>query len=262
MGSPFPGMDPYLEAHWGDIHHRLITYACDQLQGHLPKDLLARVEERVFVETPKGVERSIVPDLRVVGRSNAKPSGAVASQPAATDALVINLEEEPVTQGYIEIVDVSSGRSVVTVIEFLSLANKTPGPGQDLYKKKQQELRDGRVSLVEIDLLRSGQHVLAVPAWKIPAARRTTYQASVLRAWKPIEAEYYPIPLASRLPIIRVPLRQSDPDAPLDLQPLIEQCYRNGAYDADLDYRKAPVPPLAVEDGAWASELLKSRDVR
>ena len=32
MASPFPGMDPYLEAHWGDIHASLIIYARDQLR--------------------------------------------------------------------------------------------------------------------------------------------------------------------------------------------------------------------------------------
>ena len=36
MRSPFPGMDPYLEQFWGDVHHRLITYTCDALQRHLP----------------------------------------------------------------------------------------------------------------------------------------------------------------------------------------------------------------------------------
>jgi hypothetical protein len=56
MPSPFPGMDPYLEESWGDVHHRLITYAADQLQTTLPKDLRARVEERVFVESE--VERT------------------------------------------------------------------------------------------------------------------------------------------------------------------------------------------------------------
>jgi hypothetical protein len=50
MKSPFPGMDPYLEARWGDVHQRLITYAADQLAPRLPADLRARVEERVFVE--------------------------------------------------------------------------------------------------------------------------------------------------------------------------------------------------------------------
>ena len=46
MPSPFPGMDPYLERHWGDVHTRLITSASDPLQKFLPKDLRARVEER------------------------------------------------------------------------------------------------------------------------------------------------------------------------------------------------------------------------
>lgn len=32
MSSPFPGMDPYLEAHWRDVHTRVMTYICDQIQ--------------------------------------------------------------------------------------------------------------------------------------------------------------------------------------------------------------------------------------
>jgi hypothetical protein len=36
MGSPFPGMDPYLEQHWGDVHASLIIDGRDQLQQRLP----------------------------------------------------------------------------------------------------------------------------------------------------------------------------------------------------------------------------------
>lgn len=72
-------MDPYLEARWGDVHQRLITYAADQLGSQLPPDLRARVEERVFVE------------------------------------------DEPVTEGYVEIRE-SGGGKIVTVIEFLIYA--------------------------------------------------------------------------------------------------------------------------------------------
>ena len=39
MNSPFPGMDPYLERHWGDVHQALVTYIRDQLQPSLPDDL-------------------------------------------------------------------------------------------------------------------------------------------------------------------------------------------------------------------------------
>ena len=67
MPSPFPGMDPYLEAHWRDVHARLIIYACDALQGVLPTPLRARVEESVLLETPKGIgDHPLFPDVRVV----------------------------------------------------------------------------------------------------------------------------------------------------------------------------------------------------
>lgn len=50
MASPFPGMDPYLEQFWRDVHASLIIYARDQLQTRLPAGLRVRVEERVVVE--------------------------------------------------------------------------------------------------------------------------------------------------------------------------------------------------------------------
>src|SRR6266478_7262332 len=65
MKSPFPGLDPYSEARWGDVHQRLITYAADQLGSQLPADLRARIEERVFVETEAEQIRRVVPDVHV-----------------------------------------------------------------------------------------------------------------------------------------------------------------------------------------------------
>src|ERR1700676_2877218 len=67
MPSPFPGMDPYLEAHWRDVHASLIIYARDALQGVLPSALRARVEESVLLETPRGLgDHPLFPDVRVV----------------------------------------------------------------------------------------------------------------------------------------------------------------------------------------------------
>ena len=51
MKSPFPGMDPYLEQFWPDVHASLIIYTRDQLEEQLPANLIARVEERVVFET-------------------------------------------------------------------------------------------------------------------------------------------------------------------------------------------------------------------
>lgn len=43
--NPFPGMNPWMESHWGDVHTRLTMYSCDAIQRQLPADLHARVEE-------------------------------------------------------------------------------------------------------------------------------------------------------------------------------------------------------------------------
>ena len=175
MNSPFPGMDPYLEEHWRDIHHRFLTYACDTLQEHLPGDLRARLEERAYVEPESGDGRGIYPDVRVVEYPASGGGTAAAAEVAVAEPLVIERESEPVTEGSIEIVDVASGNRVVTAVELLSESNKVPGEGQDLYRKKQREYLGGGVSLVEIDLLRSGTRVLAVPHSAIPRSHRTTY---------------------------------------------------------------------------------------
>ena len=166
------------------------------------------------------------------------------------------------TETFIEIIDVGSGKRVITVIEVVSLANKLSGDSREKYRRKQEELRAGGVSLVEIDLLRTGQRTLGVPIRRIPMSHRTAYQVCVRRGWQPAEVEIYPVPLRQPLPIVKVPLRKTDADVPLDLQVLIEQCYRNGGYDADIDYRCAPVPPLAAEDEQWAGDLLRNQGRR
>ena len=125
---------------------------------------------------------------------------------AVAEPLVVHLEQdEPVRQGFIEIIDIKSGRRVVTVIEVLSPSNKLAGPGRELYVKKQEELRAGGVNLVELDLLRTGSRVLSVPFDRLPEGHRTPYAACVRRGWKPFEVEFYRIPLRERLPAIAHP---------------------------------------------------------
>jgi hypothetical protein len=251
-------MDPYLEQFWRDVHASMVIYARDQLQAQLPGDLRARVEERIVVENPDNGDRPVFPDVRVVERGCGRPEARAAEGGVAlAEPIVIHLPPEPMTETFIEILDVGSGKRVVTVIEFLSLSNKLPGDGHEQYLRKQRELRQGRVSLVEIDFLRSGQHVLAVPYHSIPSHERAPYRACVRRGWKEFAFEYYALPLRERMPAIRIPLRQTDQDALLNLQSLIEQCYRNGGYDDDIDYRADPLPALEPADAAWADELLR-----
>jgi hypothetical protein len=260
MKSPFPGMDPYLERHWRDVHSSLVIYSRDRLQSRLPGDLLARVEERVFVETEEGPYRAIYPDVHVVEtfrRPQPPPAAAMETGIAVEDPLVVEFSDEPATQGYIEIVDAASGNRVITVIEFISPSNKMRGEGRDLYLKKRREGMQAGASLVEIDLTRDGYRDLPLPPRWIPRSHQTTYQAGAWRPWKPIQYEIYRVPLRQRLPSIRIPLRQTDADVPLDLQALVEQCYENGRYDS-LDYRVSPEPPLDADDAAWADELLRA----
>lgn len=174
---------------------------------------------------------------------------------------MIQVDSEPMTQGFIEIVDVELGHRVVSVIEFLSPSNKVLGEGQDLYLKKQREVRAGKVNLVEVDLTRSGKRVLALPPGRIPPSHRTTYQVCVWRASRPLAFEVYRVPLREHLPAIGIPLREADADVRLDLQALVDLCYINGRYD-DLDYKAASDPPLNSEDTTWADELLRSKGLR
>jgi hypothetical protein len=260
MQSPFPGMDPYLEEHWGDVHLSLIIFAVGMLNEHLPAGLRARAQERVVVELPTE-NRAYFPDVRVVERERPGRSGTALA--VADETMAVPLEVpflEPETQGFVEIIESRSERRLITVLEILSPSNKYAGRGRELYHKKQNDLADGCVSLVEIDLLRAGPHVLQVPLSQYPPSYRTPYKACVHRGWK-AAAEIYRIPLRDRLPAIRVPLRESDADVPLDLQALVTQAYRNSRYD-DIDYTIPPVPPLEPDDATWADKLLRAAGKR
>ncbi len=261
MASPFPGMDPYLEAHWGDVHSALVIYSRDAVQARLPRDLRARVEERVYVDRHPAPERTVVPDVRVIERATTPPDigggGTAVLQVTIDEPLVFTVEqEEAVTETFIEIRESGGSGRLITVIEVLSPANKRPGPGRSLYLRKQAELLQGGVNLVEIDLLRGGERVQQFKEDNIPQEHRTPYVVTVRRGIDPLQVEWYRAPLRSRLPVIGVPLRETDPDVPLNLQALIAQCYQGGAYD-DIDYRQEPDPPLNEEDTKWAAALLK-----
>jgi hypothetical protein len=259
-------MDPYLEAHWGDVPTRLVTYASDQLKRYLPSSLRARVEERVFVELQNGRGRAIYPDVQVIerpfaGDRNELPARDGGPAISVAEPIVIQLEHEPKTEKFIEIRDVSSGGRIVTVIEFVSPANKLPGEGRTLYRRKQDELYDARVNSVEIDLIRTGHNGIAAAPERLPPEYRTPYRICVRRATRRAALEVYRAALREPLPTIRIPLRETDQDVPLALQALIEQCYENGGYD-DIDYSQPPIPPLEPDDARWAEAVLRERGLR
>src|SRR5437588_913212 len=181
MPSPFPGMDPYLEAHWRDVHASLIIYSRDALQGVLPGSLRARVEERVLLERLGRFADHVRlvkyrPELKRGVES--KPEGGVA----VAEPLLVEIDTETETETFLEIIDRESGNRVVTVIEFLSPSNKSPGPNRQDYLRKQRAICSSDTNLVEIDLNRFGTHTLAFALAHIKRRFRTAYMVCVRRA--------------------------------------------------------------------------------
>jgi hypothetical protein len=84
----------------------------------------------------------------------------------------------------------------------------------------------------------------------------------VIRADRPSLADVYRVALREPLPTIRIPLRRTDADVPLNLQTLIDAAYDNGRYADDIDYSKPPRPELAGPDAKWADGLLREQGLR
>jgi len=205
MPGPFPGMDPYLEdpAHWPDVHQSLITYIRDELQPYLRPRYHARIGERVYILEPPHL---FYPDVTIIRqpltvREPAPVYAATAEAETEVVDLPVLVTLPPVEhrEPYLEIVHAAGGE-VVTVIEVLSPANKAPGEGHRLYRSKQQELLDTPIHLVEIDLLSSGLHTVALSEEGRAELPPHRYLICVRRGPERRRFEVYPIPLSRRLP--------------------------------------------------------------
>jgi hypothetical protein len=253
----FPGMDPYLErpAFWPGFHNRFIVYLADHLQPLLRPRYIAAVEERVFVEGP---DREIIPDVRVVQRPRPRTEGAVGLA-ESDEPLVVRVSGLEIHEAYVEILDRQSGLQVVTVIELVSPSNKRPGAGRDSYKQKQREVLHSQAHLVEIDLLRDGRHVLAVPESVARREAAYDYLIAVNRAGEQRDVfDLYPRTVRDRLPRVRVPLAAGDADVPLDVQVVLQKSYEAGAYEERINYAEACSPLLTAADEEWAAARIQA----
>jgi Protein of unknown function (DUF4058) len=250
----FPGMDPYLEEPqiWPGVHTSLVVYLADFLQPLLRPRYIAAVEERVFVEGPN---REIISDTWL-RRRKAEPGWAAVLD--ADGPVVVRVPELEIHESYVAILDRQSGQNVVTVIEVVSPANMFAGPGRESYLTKQREVLSSQTHLIEIDLLRTGQHVLAVPEWVARGQGNYDYLISVNRAQGVRDLyELYLCSLQRRLPRVRVPLADGDLDVPLDLQAVLSQTYEAGSYRDRLNYASACKPPLSPDAQQWASHQIQ-----
>lgn len=257
MSMIFPGMDPYLEhpAHWMGVHDRLIVYISDQMRPKLRPRYIAKIEQRVYLEAP---DRDIRPDVIVNRVRRPKAGGGAAVAVAEVDApLVVVAAREEYHESYLEIIDLSNGQKVVTVIEVLSPGNKVAGPARDSYRKKQREVLESDAHLVEIDLLRKGGHVLSVPEHEVRMKLIYDYMICVNRAVGTRDRyEIYYRSVRERIPPIAIPLADGDPDVHLDLQAALARTHDEGSYLEQIAYRNSCVPRLPREDQEWADELV------
>jgi Protein of unknown function (DUF4058) len=264
MSMIFPGMDPYLEDPqlWPGAHHAIIVYIRDHLRPLIRPRYIAAVEERVYLEGP---DREVIPDVwvrRGLAESAARPHSASQSVVAVLEEetpLLVKVPALEIHETYITILDRMSGQKIVTVIEVVSPTNKYAGPGRKSYLTKQEEVLASDAHLVEIDLLRTGPHVLAIPE---PIARRRAgeydYLSCVNRSKEDREEyELYPARLRNKLPRVLIPLAGDDPDVRLEIQAVLNQTYDAGDYRDRIDYRKPCTPPLPSEDQAWADERIR-----
>jgi hypothetical protein len=259
--NPFPGMNPFFEQRWRDAHTRLIAYICDALQDRLPRDLIAGAEEEVIAIGTGELAKAYRPDVQVRQPWTPEDAGGVAVAPppplVATDPVRVFIDDE--IERWLEIHDETG--ELITVLELLSPGNKDSAAQRSRYENKRGTLISGRVNLVEIDLVREGESVFAPALEEVMVRNGACYGVSVLRQTLPKDREFYPIRLRDRLPVISVPLRPTDDDVLLDLQPLIDQCHERGRYYR-LRYQSPLRPPLPPEDAAWVDQLLREHGLR
>ena len=254
MPSPFPGMNPYLEAEgvWQDFHASFAPALRDAIADLVAPDYFVSLEEHLYVEEPPRQHG------RFVGRSDVALKGGplwdAAAGGAATavlEAPVYATQAEPLdsfSEPYLEIRD-REENLVITVIELLSPTNKKPGPNRETYLAKRQQYFWSGVNFIEIDLLRGWGRM---PLDDMPSC---DYAVIVKHATHWPRVGIWPLKLLDPLPTIPIPLREPDPDARVDLQFVLNQVYDRAKYRYRI-YSSKPRPPLTPDDARWAEGIV------
>ena len=266
MRSPFPGMDPYIEACglWEGFHDRLIHRIDDALAAILPPGYTIDTAVRSYVvlmEAEGKREQLAKADVTVTEpagkKKPRKKNGGVAVADAESVPMQAFVAEE-FEETFVEIYAEGEERILVTCIEVLSPSNKRPGTkGGRKYLRKRRAMLLGEANFIEIDLLRGGQKPTMLTPW--PDA---PYTLLVSRAFDAPYCRVWPVTLQRRLPPIPVPLNEPDPDLTLDLQPLLDGIYALGRYDERIDYARPLTPALSDAEAVWVRDLLKDRPPR
>jgi hypothetical protein len=251
MPSPFPGMDPFLEACglWNDFHGTFIHSWRDAIMAALPDDYVACTDERLCISELAGERAgSMSPDITVSQTKTARSGPARVSGGAVLEPEVIPVVlEEETRETFIEIHRVADER-LVTVIELLSPSNKDSRDRSQYLAKRNIILRQ-EVHLVKLDLLLGGQRL---PMQRpLPPAH---YYAIVSRWDRRPDCEVYHWTLDRPLPAIPIPLAAPDPDLTIDLAQVFTTTFERGRYDRSIKYGEPLSLPVAREELAWIQD--------
>jgi hypothetical protein len=252
MRSPFPGMDPYLEAPtiWPNVHTSLMTIFQEQLNPLLAPQYLAELETQVVIDRMDDESQIVRPDVSLT--TPQEPTGT-RSAAAVAEPLPVRLRVplDVPTRLVTVYIRQRPNETLVAVIELLSPVNKRRGTGRTEYLDKRRAFLRASVHLIEIDLLRS--HPRMPFDDPLPPA---DYLVMVAKAGERPHCSVWPISVRQPLPTIPIPLLDPDPPVPLALGQALHTAYERARYDLRVDYRKPPIPPLTLEEAAWAETLL------
>jgi hypothetical protein len=272
MPSPFPGMDPYIEARhlFEDFHLHLIDDIYRALSDILPDRYVVRTGERSYVALvqvdDEPDKRDFLPDVTVAStrgstRRRRKPKGSAGTSALQTPpgaVLMRPMVTAEYRETFLEIRQVDPDHKLVTGIEVLSPSNKDYGSkGWWLYYRKRRAFLAGYANLVELDLLRGGRRMPMSSPWpESPYYLLTRYKKPRRKCFA------WPAYSIKPLPPITIPLNPPDPDISLELQPLVDAIYARSRYAYDIDYRRPLTPPLSPAEQAWLEERLREQQTK
>jgi Protein of unknown function (DUF4058) len=259
MPIPFPGMDPWLERPglWPEVHLNLIVSLQNELVRLVrPRYYVAIGQRKVFDVAPSElnfiVRKSPATKRNVPDDDNVKPKQTTLTEPVIVEVPI----REKIPEDYLEVVETST-HQVVTVIEILSLSNKTPGVDRKRYEAKRERIFRSGKNLVEIDLRRDGE---PMPFRFLQAnVHISQYRILVKRGEHWRRAYLYPFNVRDPLPIFPLPLKPGDAEPPVRLGEVLKKIYDQSGYDLRIDYSQPPEPPLSEADAQWAKEVLRAQ---
>jgi Protein of unknown function (DUF4058) len=232
MKSPFPGMDPYIEACdlWADFHHDLITEIKHALARTAPERYFVRAGERsylVLVESEGKASHPFIPDVSISTprtKGSRRPGTAVAEPATNVEPVTMRafIEEEH-REAFVEIYEAAPEKRLVTTVEVLSPSNKRANStGRDIYQRKRQSLLLSDTNLVEIDLLRGGERMPMLDSWP-----SSPYTLLVARARKPYACKVWPAHFQRSVPRFPFPWPNPIPTSSSTFSPLSKRSTRS-----------------------------------